>query len=126
MGQEDANEDVWSHQDKAEGETQATPVEEEIHQGGQWSWRDSDEPQQQIIDRYREGYVILGTELCYTPQKYTSLWNPSQYQVFFQETGPTDSPSTPRDGQVLPSKHNQNQTQSGPETENHTETIQRG
>lgn len=31
------------------------------------------EPQQQTIDRYREGYVILGTELCYTPQKHTSL-----------------------------------------------------
>lgn len=73
MGQEDANEDVWSHQDKAEREIQATPMEEEIHQGGQWFWRDSDEPQQQIIDRYREGYVIFGTELCYTPQKHTSL-----------------------------------------------------
>lgn len=73
MRQEDANEDVWSHQDKAERETQATPMEEEIHQGGQWFWRDSDEPQQQIIDRYREGYVIFGTELCYTPQKHTSL-----------------------------------------------------
>ena len=35
MGQKDTKEDIWSHQDKAEGETQATPMEEEIQQGGE-------------------------------------------------------------------------------------------